>query len=77
MSDPFERAAASAPPTLGEGCLRRFDPEQMGDDLGTEFSDAAALWAEWRVRAGALRDELRALAEDAQAALEAQGTAEG
>ncbi|WP_037008284.1 hypothetical protein [Pseudomonas sp. RL] len=48
MSDPFERAAASAPPTLGEGCLRRFDPEQMGDDLGTEFSDAAALWAEWQ-----------------------------
>lgn len=20
----------------------------MGDDLGTEFSDAAALWAEWQ-----------------------------
>ena len=56
MSDPFERAAASAPPTLGEGCLRRFDPEQMGDDLGTEFSDAAALWAEWRQAAESAED---------------------
>ena len=45
MSDPFERAAASPPPTLGEGCLRRFDPERMDETLGTEFADAAALWA--------------------------------
>lgn len=46
MSDPFERAAASPPPTLGEGCLRRFDPESMDETLGAEFSDAEALWAE-------------------------------
>jgi hypothetical protein len=47
LSDPFERAAASAPPTLGEGCLRRFDPEHTGEEQGAEFAGAAALWAEW------------------------------
>lgn len=46
MSDPFEKAAASLPPTVGEGCLRRFDPDQMDEELGTEFSGAAALWKE-------------------------------
>ena len=46
MSDPRDRAAARAPATLGEGCLRRFDPESMDETVGTEFSEAAALWKE-------------------------------
>nr|WP_313295007.1 hypothetical protein [Pseudomonas sp.] len=36
--------AASAPPTLGEGCLARYDPDALDDDDGTEFPDAAELW---------------------------------
>lgn len=44
MSDPLARGAARPTPTLGEGCTRRFDPEAMGPEHGTEFADAAALW---------------------------------
>ncbi|AYC34105.1 hypothetical protein D3880_17830 [Pseudomonas cavernae] len=46
MSDPFDRATASPPPTLGEGCVRRYDPEALGDEHGTEFPGAAQLWEE-------------------------------
>jgi hypothetical protein len=46
MTDPMRRASASLPPTVGEGCVRRFDPEQLSDDCGAEFSGAAQLWAE-------------------------------
>ncbi|GIZ11279.1 hypothetical protein [Pseudomonas sp. NCCP-436] len=42
--DPLERATAKAPPTLGEGCVRRFDPDALSDSAGTEFADAAELW---------------------------------
>ena len=48
MSDPRDRAAATAPATLGEGCLRRFDPDAMDETLGAEFSEAASLWAQWQ-----------------------------
>ncbi|AUY33777.1 hypothetical protein EON09_13775 [Pseudomonas soli] len=44
MADPRDKAGASAPPTLGEGCLARFDPEALSDDDGTEFAGAAELW---------------------------------
>ena len=44
MSDPIDKAAAQAPPTLGEGCLSRFDPEALDQDDGTEFPGAAELW---------------------------------
>jgi hypothetical protein len=44
MNDPLHRGAAKPTPTLGEGCTRRFDPEAMGPEHGTEFADAAALW---------------------------------
>lgn len=43
-NDPLERATAKAPPTLGEGCVRRFDPEALSDSTGTEFAGAAELW---------------------------------
>ncbi|MBV4505890.1 hypothetical protein HU751_013635 [Pseudomonas sp. BW13M1] len=44
MAGPRDKAGASAPPTLGEGCLARFDPEALSDDDGTEFPGAAELW---------------------------------
>ncbi|AZL75520.1 hypothetical protein [Pseudomonas oryziphila] len=44
MAGPRDKAGASAPPTLGEGCLARFDPEALRDEDGTEFPGAAALW---------------------------------
>ena len=46
MTDPMRRATASLPPTVGEGCVRRFDPEQVSEDCGAEFFGAAQLWAE-------------------------------
>lgn len=44
MSDPLKRATANPPPTLGEGCLSRYDPDALRPDDGTEFPDAAELW---------------------------------
>lgn len=44
MTDPLEKAAAHAPPTLGEGCLSRYDPEALSSEDGTEFPGAAELW---------------------------------
>ncbi|MDH0730048.1 hypothetical protein N5F23_22305 [Pseudomonas sichuanensis] len=44
MAGPRDKAGACAPPTLGEGCLARFDPETLRDEDGTEFPGAAALW---------------------------------
>ncbi len=44
MSDPRDRATSTAPPTLGEGCVRRYDPEALTPESGTDFADAAELW---------------------------------
>nr|WP_258198440.1 hypothetical protein [Pseudomonas entomophila] len=44
MADPRDKATASAPPRLGEGCLARYDPEAMDETLGTAFEGAAELW---------------------------------
>lgn len=44
MSDPLDKATSKAPPTLGEGCVRRYDPDALGDEDGTDFPDAAELW---------------------------------
>ncbi|MNP75263.1 hypothetical protein D3C76_1722950 [compost metagenome] len=44
MADPRDKAGAKAPPTLGEGCLARYDPEALSAEDGTEFPGAAALW---------------------------------
>ena len=44
MSDPLDKATSKAPPTLGEGCARRYDPDALGDEDGTDFPDAAELW---------------------------------
>ncbi len=44
MSDPRDKATAHPPPTLGEGCLSRYDPQALGSEDGTEFPGAAELW---------------------------------
>ncbi len=44
MSDPLDKATASPPPVIGEGCLSRYDPEALSAQDGTEFSGAAELW---------------------------------
>ncbi|PAU52941.1 hypothetical protein BZL41_24205 [Pseudomonas sp. PIC25] len=44
MKDPLDRATSHPPPTLGEGCVRRYDPEALRDEDGTEFPGAEALW---------------------------------
>ncbi|MBM7061709.1 hypothetical protein JQX08_13435 [Pseudomonas sp. UL073] len=44
MTDPLDRATSSPPPTLGEGCVRRYDPEALSSENGTEFPGAAELW---------------------------------
>ncbi len=46
MSDPLDKATSRPPPTLGEGCLSRYDPEAMDEEDGTEFPGAAELWQE-------------------------------
>ncbi|KAF1030154.1 MAG: hypothetical protein GAK37_01472 [Pseudomonas sp.] len=44
MSDPLDKATSKAPATLGEGCLSRYDPDELSSENGTEFPGAAELW---------------------------------
>lgn len=44
MSDPLDKATAHPPPTLGEGCLSRYDPDALDSEDGTDFPGAAELW---------------------------------
>lgn len=44
MIDPLDKATSRPPPTLGEGCLSRYDPDALSPDDGTEFEGAAQLW---------------------------------
>lgn len=44
MSDPLDKAGSRAPAVLGEGCLARYDPDELTDANGTEFEGAQALW---------------------------------
>ncbi|MGQ7956894.1 hypothetical protein ACUTAF_04085 [Pseudomonas sp. SP16.1] len=44
MIDPLDKATSQAPPTLGEGCVRRYDPDALSEEDGTEFAGAAELW---------------------------------
>ncbi|UJJ31072.1 hypothetical protein [Halopseudomonas maritima] len=34
---PLAAGAANLPPTLGEGCLLRFDPDELTDEMGADF----------------------------------------
>ena len=44
MSDPLDKATSKALPTVGEGCLSRYDTDAMSPEDGTEFPGAAELW---------------------------------
>jgi hypothetical protein len=44
VTDPLDKATSTAPPTLGEGCLSRYDPDALSPEDGTEFEGAAELW---------------------------------
>ncbi|WP_448682804.1 hypothetical protein [Pseudomonas nicosulfuronedens] len=44
MSDPKNPGTATPPPTQGEGCTSRYDPDALSDEDGTEFPGAAELW---------------------------------
>jgi hypothetical protein len=44
MTDPLDKATSKAPPTLGEGCLSRYDPDALTPDDGADFEGAAELW---------------------------------
>jgi hypothetical protein len=48
MSDPLDKATSKAPATVGEGCLSRYDPEDMTPEDGTEFPGAAELWEQMK-----------------------------
>lgn len=40
MTDPFEKATSTAPATLGEGCLSRYDPAALTPENGANFDGA-------------------------------------
>ncbi|MDB6145669.1 MAG: rane protein [Pseudomonas sp.] len=44
MTNPLDKATSSAPPTVGEGCLSRYDLEALTPEDGAEFEGAAELW---------------------------------
>jgi len=44
MADPLDKATSKAPATLGEGCLSRYDPDDLSAEDGTDFPGAAQLW---------------------------------
>lgn len=46
MADPLDKATSRAPATLGEGCLSRYDPDELSAEDGTEFPGAVELWDE-------------------------------
>lgn len=50
MSDPLDKATSKAPATLGEGCLSRYDPDDLSPEDGTEFPGAAELWEQSRTK---------------------------
>lgn len=48
MANPLDKATSSAPPTLGEGCLSRYDPDALSPEDGTDFEGAAQLWEQFK-----------------------------
>ncbi|WP_296256677.1 MULTISPECIES: hypothetical protein [unclassified Pseudomonas] len=61
MSNPLDKATSKAPPTLGEGCLSRYDPDALSPDDGTEFEGASQLW-----------EQVKPVDEDASSGLDSQ-----
>lgn len=46
MPDSRRPGTASPPPTVGEGCTSRYDPQALSEEDGTEFPGAAELWVQ-------------------------------
>ena len=42
--DPLAQGAARPLPTRGEGCLQRYDPDELSEQHGTDFPGASDLW---------------------------------
>ncbi len=59
MSDPLDKATSKAPATLGEGCLSRYDPDDLSPEDGTEFPAPPSCGSNSRSR----RTNLRSLPE--------------
>ncbi|MBI6720383.1 hypothetical protein [Pseudomonas syringae] len=57
MTDPLDKATSTAPATLGEGCLSRYDPAELTAENGTDFDGAAALWRELQQALGERLEE--------------------
>ncbi|MEL0167597.1 MAG: hypothetical protein VW877_05660 [Pseudomonadaceae bacterium] len=39
---PLDAGSACLPQTQGEGCLARFDPDELTDEMGADFSSLSA-----------------------------------
>lgn len=50
MKHPLDQAAAEPTPVVGSGCTRRYDPGALHEDIGTDFPQAAELWARLQAR---------------------------
>lgn len=44
---PILQATVQPLPTIGEGCISRFDPDTLNDQQGADFSAAAQLYQQW------------------------------
>lgn len=44
MTDPLARGTSRPPATLGEGCVSRYDPDELTGENGADFAEAAELW---------------------------------
>ncbi|KPX33713.1 MULTISPECIES: hypothetical protein [Pseudomonas syringae group] len=71
MKEPIDKATSTAPATLGEGCLSRYDPAALTPENGADFDGAAALWRELQ------QSEEAAGSEEAGEVAEGSGEGEG
>jgi hypothetical protein len=56
MTDPLDKAVSNAPPTVGEGCLSRYDVDALSPEDGAEFEGAAELWQQLQRTASVTSD---------------------
>lgn len=64
MNDPLAKASANAPPIIGSGCTRRYDPAHLTAELGTDFPKAETLWKQVRTAAEAAAEKPASTAPD-------------
>ncbi|WP_263145232.1 hypothetical protein [Pseudomonas sp. RIT-PI-AD] len=44
MKDPQQPGTSTPPTVIGEGCVSRYDLDEMDESYGTEFPEARRLW---------------------------------